>query len=56
MRRHVSGRLSTKPVTLFTAVGIWIFAILLAVPAAIFSYVTDFQVEANRTIKVNYPS
>lgn len=56
MRRHVSGRLSTKPVTLFTALGIWVLAILLAMPAAIFSYVPDITLAANKTIKVNYPS
>lgn len=53
MRRHVSGRLSTKPVTLLTALGIWVLAILLALPAAIFSYVPDLPLEeANKTIKV----
>jgi len=55
MRRHVSGRLSTKPVTLLTALGIWVLAILLAMPAAIFSYVPDKPLDANKTIKVNYP-
>ena len=55
MRRHVSGRLSTKPVTLLTAVGIWVLAISLAMPAAIFSHVPDKPLEANKTIKVNYP-
>jgi len=56
MRRHVSGRLSTKPVTLLTALGIWVLAILLAMPAAIFSYVPDMPLDVNKTIKVNYPS
>jgi len=56
MRRHVTGRLSTKHVTLLTALGIWVLAILLAMPAAIFSYVPDVPLDVNKTIKVNYPS
>jgi hypothetical protein len=53
MRRHVAGRISAKPVTLLTALVIWIIAILLAMPAAIFSYVPEILLEANKTIKVN---
>jgi hypothetical protein len=53
MRRHVSGRLSTKPVTQITTLGVWVLAVLLAVPAAIFSYVPEILLEANKTIKVN---
>jgi hypothetical protein len=48
----VAGRFSAKPVTLFTALVIWILAILLAMPAAIFSYVPEILLEANKTIKV----
>ncbi|XP_023716015.1 neuropeptide CCHamide-1 receptor isoform X2 [Cryptotermes secundus] len=55
MRRHVAGRLSAKPVTLFTALVIWILAILLAMPAAIFSFVREIQLEGNKTIKVCHP-
>jgi hypothetical protein len=49
----VAGRLSAKPVTFFTALVIWLLAILLAMPAAIFSYVPEIPLEANKTIKVN---
>ena len=52
MRRHVGGRLSTKPVTLLTALGIWLLALMLALPAAIFSYVPDIDIGHNKTIKV----
>ncbi|XP_069682850.1 neuropeptide CCHamide-1 receptor-like isoform X2 [Periplaneta americana] len=55
MRRHVAGRLSSKPVTLLTALGIWVLAIMLALPAAIFSYVPDIPIDVNKTIKVCFP-
>jgi hypothetical protein len=56
MRRHVPGRLSTKLFTLLAALAIWMFAITLAMPAAIFSYVPEIELDANTTIKVKYPS
>ncbi|KAJ9576731.1 hypothetical protein L9F63_025374, partial [Diploptera punctata] len=55
MRRHVVGRLSTKPVTLLTAIGIWVLAVLLALPAAIFSYVPEIVLNNNQTINVCSP-
>ncbi|XP_071439435.1 neuropeptide CCHamide-1 receptor-like [Hetaerina americana] len=38
MRRHV-GRLSSGPLTIMSAVGIWILALIFAMPSAIFSHV-----------------
>lgn len=52
IRRHMAGRVSTKPVTQFTTLGVWVLAVLLAVPAAIFSYVPEIEINGNKTIKV----
>ncbi|XP_071439436.1 neuropeptide CCHamide-1 receptor-like [Hetaerina americana] len=54
MRRHV-GRLSTGPLTLMSAIGIWILALIFAMPAAIFSYIETHSVVGNRSIEVCYP-
>jgi hypothetical protein len=52
IRRHVAGRVTTKPVTQITTVGVWVLAVLLAVPAAIFTYVPEIRLSTNKTIKV----
>ncbi|XP_014250294.1 neuropeptide CCHamide-2 receptor-like [Cimex lectularius] len=46
IRRHIS----TKPLTIFTAVAIWILSVLLALPAAIFSNVRTADLTDNKTI------
>ncbi|KAG8230673.1 hypothetical protein J437_LFUL010487 [Ladona fulva] len=51
MRRHV-GRLSTGPLTLITAIGIWILALLFAVPSAAFSYLKSHELGGNYSIQV----
>ncbi|KDR14578.1 hypothetical protein L798_11307, partial [Zootermopsis nevadensis] len=55
IRRHVAGRVSTKPVTQFTTIGVWALAVLLAVPAAVFSYVPEISLNTNKTIKICHP-
>lgn len=49
IRRHVAG-LSAKPSTILIASLIWILAILLATPAALYSHVQVVQLQKNHTI------
>ncbi|XP_046407034.1 neuropeptide CCHamide-1 receptor-like [Ischnura elegans] len=57
MRRHAGTRLCTGSLTLVSAIGIWVLALLFAMPAAVFSYVKSYELEGthNRTIQVCYP-
>ncbi|OAD61071.1 [Phe13]-bombesin receptor, partial [Eufriesea mexicana] len=49
IRRHVAG-LSAKPSTILIASLIWVLAILLATPAALYSHVQIRQLQKNHTI------
>ncbi|XP_046405979.1 neuropeptide CCHamide-2 receptor-like [Ischnura elegans] len=57
MRRH-AGHLSTGPLTLISAIGIWVLALLFAMPAAVFSFIKPYDVAGNHSIEVctPYPS
>ncbi|EZA57359.1 Neuromedin-B receptor [Ooceraea biroi] len=54
IRRHVAG-LSAKPLTILTASLIWVLAIVLAMPDALFSYVPVITLEENRSILICSP-
>ncbi|KYN04928.1 Neuromedin-B receptor [Cyphomyrmex costatus] len=54
IRRHVAG-LSAKPLTILTASLIWVLAIVIAMPAALFSEVTSVPVLGNRSILICNP-
>lgn len=54
IRRHVAG-LSAKPLTILTASLIWLFAFVLAMPDALFSYVPTIDLGGNRTILICSP-
>ncbi|XP_011878938.1 PREDICTED: gastrin-releasing peptide receptor-like [Vollenhovia emeryi] len=54
IRRHVAG-LSAKPLTILTASLIWVLAIVLAMPAALFSNVSPQSLGKNHTILVCSP-
>ncbi|XP_011635830.1 neuropeptide CCHamide-2 receptor-like [Pogonomyrmex barbatus] len=54
IRRHVAG-LSAKPLTILTASLIWVLAIILAMPAAFFSYVSSIQLNGNHSILICNP-
>ncbi|XP_046675162.1 LOW QUALITY PROTEIN: neuropeptide CCHamide-2 receptor-like [Homalodisca vitripennis] len=51
IRRHIS----TKPLTIVTALAIWMVSLILALPAAIFSNVQSALVQDNRTIEYCSP-
>ncbi|KAL1122055.1 hypothetical protein AAG570_003461 [Ranatra chinensis] len=51
IRRHIS----TKPLTTFVAIAIWLLSSLLALPAALFSNVQTASVNNNSTILYCYP-
>ncbi|XP_025261813.1 neuropeptide CCHamide-2 receptor [Camponotus floridanus] len=54
IRRHVAG-LSAKPLTILTASLIWVLAIILAIPAALFSHVPAIQLQGNHSILICDP-
>lgn len=54
IRRHVAG-LSAKPLTILTACLIWVLAIVLAMPAAFFSYVPTVPLQSNHSILICSP-
>ncbi|KYN30092.1 Neuromedin-B receptor [Trachymyrmex cornetzi] len=54
IRRHVAG-LSAKPLTVLTAFLIWVLAIVIAMPAVLFSEVTSVPVLGNRSILICNP-
>ncbi|XP_018356235.1 PREDICTED: LOW QUALITY PROTEIN: neuropeptide CCHamide-2 receptor-like [Trachymyrmex septentrionalis] len=54
IRRHVAG-LSAKPLTVLTASLIWVLAIVIAMPAVLFSEVTSVPVLGNRSILICNP-
>ncbi|KAL0113375.1 hypothetical protein PUN28_012504 [Cardiocondyla obscurior] len=54
IRRHVAG-LSAKPLTILTASLIWVLAIVFAMPAALFSYVSSVPLRGNHSILVCNP-
>ncbi|XP_012261064.1 neuropeptide CCHamide-2 receptor isoform X2 [Athalia rosae] len=54
IRRHVAG-LSAKPLTILTATLIWVLASVLAMPAALFSYVPNVPLQKNHSILVCSP-
>ncbi|XP_076661339.1 neuropeptide CCHamide-2 receptor-like [Halictus rubicundus] len=54
IRRHVAG-LSAKPLTILTASLIWVLAIVLAMPAALFSYVPTVPLQGNHSILICSP-
>ncbi|XP_026666805.1 neuropeptide CCHamide-2 receptor-like isoform X2 [Ceratina calcarata] len=54
IRRHVAG-LSAKPLTILIAILIWVLAIVLAMPAALFSYVPSISLQNNQTIEICSP-
>ncbi|XP_046752926.1 neuropeptide CCHamide-2 receptor-like isoform X1 [Diprion similis] len=54
IRRHVAG-LSAKPLTILTATLIWVFASVLAMPAAFFSYVPEVKLQKNHSILICSP-
>lgn len=54
IRRHVAG-LSAKPLTILTASLIWVLAIVLAMPAALFSDVSSIPLRGNHSILVCNP-
>lgn len=51
IRRHIS----TKPLTIVTAVSIWIASMVLALPAVVFSNVKSGMIHDNRTIEFCSP-
>ena len=51
IRRHIS----TKPLTIVTALAIWLLSLVLALPAAMFSNVQTAPVEGNHTIEYCSP-
>ncbi|XP_054268384.1 neuropeptide CCHamide-2 receptor-like [Macrosteles quadrilineatus] len=51
IRRHIS----TKPLTIVTALAIWMVSLILALPAAIFSNVQSAVIEDNHTIEYCSP-
>lgn len=50
MRRHVGGHMGSRTVTLCAAIGIWILAICLALPAAIFSRLRQHVLANNHSV------
>ncbi|XP_043279213.1 neuropeptide CCHamide-1 receptor-like isoform X2 [Venturia canescens] len=54
IRRHVAS-LSAKPLTILTASLIWLFAMVLAMPDALFSHVPTIDLGGNRTIFICSP-
>ncbi|XP_077276412.1 neuropeptide CCHamide-2 receptor isoform X3 [Temnothorax americanus] len=54
IRRHMAG-LSAKPLTILTASLIWVLAIVLAMPAALFSYVSSIPLSGNHSILICNP-
>ncbi|KZC10422.1 Neuromedin-B receptor, partial [Dufourea novaeangliae] len=54
IRRHVAG-LSAKPLTILTASLIWLLAIVLALPAALFSHVPTVRLQGNHSILICSP-
>ncbi|KYM78169.1 Neuromedin-B receptor, partial [Atta colombica] len=54
IRRHVAG-LSAKPLTVLTASLIWVLAIVIAMPAVLFSEITSVPVLGNRSILICNP-
>ncbi|XP_012062657.1 PREDICTED: neuromedin-B receptor [Atta cephalotes] len=54
IRRHVAG-LSAKPLTVLTASLIWVLAIVIAMPAVLFSEITSVPVLGNRRILICNP-
>ncbi|XP_012142843.2 neuropeptide CCHamide-2 receptor-like isoform X2 [Megachile rotundata] len=54
IRRHVAG-LSAKPLTILTAILIWVLAIILAMPAALFSHVPTVPLNGNHSILICSP-
>ncbi|KAG5318075.1 CCH2R protein, partial [Pseudoatta argentina] len=54
IRRHVAG-LSAKPLTVLTASLIWVLAIVIAMPAVLFSEIMSVPVLGNRSILICNP-
>lgn len=54
IRRHVAD-LSAKPLTILTASLIWVLAIVLAMPAALFSHVPTVPLQGNHSILICSP-
>lgn len=54
IRRHVTV-LSAKPLTILTVCLIWVLAIILSMPDAIYSSVQTTLIEANLTIQICSP-
>ncbi|XP_029660851.1 neuropeptide CCHamide-2 receptor-like isoform X1 [Formica exsecta] len=54
IRRHIAG-LSAKPLTILTACLIWVLAIVLAMPSALFSNVPAIPLQGNRSILICSP-
>ncbi|KAG7206710.1 hypothetical protein KM043_000383 [Ampulex compressa] len=54
IRRHVAG-LNAKPLTILTASLIWVLAIVLAIPAALFSHVPTVPLQGNHSILICSP-
>ncbi|XP_060823835.1 neuropeptide CCHamide-2 receptor-like [Bombus pascuorum] len=54
IRRHVAG-LSAKPLTILIACLIWVLAIILAMPGALFSHVLIVDIKTNYSIQICSP-
>ncbi|XP_076630943.1 neuropeptide CCHamide-2 receptor-like isoform X2 [Colletes latitarsis] len=54
IRRHIAG-LGAKPLTILTASLIWVLAIILAIPAALFSHVPTVALRDNHSIVICSP-
>lgn len=54
IRRHVAG-LSAKPLTILIACLIWVLAIVLAMPGAVFSHVLIVDIKTNYSIQICSP-
>ncbi|XP_076377397.1 neuropeptide CCHamide-2 receptor isoform X2 [Megalopta genalis] len=54
IRRHAAGS-SAKPLTILTASLIWVLAIVLAMPAALFSHVPTVPLQGNHSILICSP-
>ncbi|KAJ8891415.1 hypothetical protein PR048_003943 [Dryococelus australis] len=51
IRRHVSGgHITTKPITLVIALGIWILSLIIALPSVLFSDIESRAVPGNHTV------